>query len=155
MDTRQPAATSHIQHVALAQQLFGTLFAQNRTAIDFRRHMERNTRRQVCLNDASDNINRWPLRRHDEVNTRGTCLLREALDEEFDFLARGHHQIGELVHDDDDLRHWLIGQAFFLILWLSGHRVIANLHLTAQWRALCLCTADFLVEVCKVAHAQR
>ena len=31
-------------------------------------------------------------------------LLRETLDQEFDLLARGHHQVGELVDDDDDLR---------------------------------------------------
>ena len=35
MDTRQPATARHIQHVALAQQLLGALFAQYGTAINF------------------------------------------------------------------------------------------------------------------------
>ena len=35
MNTRQSATTCHIEHVALTQQLFCTLFAKNSPAVDF------------------------------------------------------------------------------------------------------------------------
>jgi hypothetical protein len=38
------------------------------------------------------------------VNAGSARLLRQPLDQELDFLAGGHHQVGELVDDDDDLR---------------------------------------------------
>ena len=34
----------------------------------------------------------------------GTGFLGEALDEEFDFLAGGHHEVCEFIHDHDDER---------------------------------------------------
>ncbi len=43
------------------------------------------------------------------------ALLREALDQEFDFLAGGHHQVGQLVDDHHDLRQRLIIELFFLV----------------------------------------
>src|SRR5690606_26439991 len=40
------AAASHEEHIALTEQLLGTLLAQNSAAIDFRRHLEGNTGRE-------------------------------------------------------------------------------------------------------------
>ncbi|MOA67622.1 hypothetical protein D3C78_1948790 [compost metagenome] len=34
MDTGDAAATHHVQHVALAEQMFGTLFAKDGAAVD-------------------------------------------------------------------------------------------------------------------------
>ena len=56
-----------------------------------------------------------PLRREDQVNAdaRGP-FARQAHDERFDFLAAGHHQVGQLVDDDHDVRQLLGDLRFFL-----------------------------------------
>ncbi len=114
--------------------------------------VEGDPRRQVRLDHAGDDIDRRPLRRHDQVDARRARLLREPLDQEFDFLASGHHQVGKFVDDHHDLRHGFVGEALFLILRLAGHRVVTDLHLAAQRRALGLCRADFLVEIGEIAY---
>src|SRR3546814_11023701 len=60
-------------------------------------------------------VHGWALRRHDKVDARRPGLLRKALDQEFYFLARCHHQVGQLVHNDDYLRQWVEIELFFLI----------------------------------------
>ena len=54
-----------------------------------------------------DDVDRRPLRREDQVDARGARLLRDARDQLLDLLAGDHHQVGELVDDDDDERHLL------------------------------------------------
>src|SRR3546814_19543376 len=63
----------------------------------------------VCSSDldAGDNVHGWALRRHDKVDACRPGLLRKALDQEFYFLARRHHPVGQLVHNDDYLRQWV------------------------------------------------
>src|SRR5437660_11821489 len=39
------------------------------------------------------------------MNTDGAGHLRQTGDRILDFMARGHHQIGEFIDDDDDVRH--------------------------------------------------
>ena len=46
-----------------------------------------------------------PLRREHEVDADGARLLREADDRVLDRLRRDHHQVGELVDDDEEVRH--------------------------------------------------
>ena len=46
---------------------------------------------------------RRPLRREDQVDAGGARLLRQARDQLLDLLADDHHQVGELVDDDDDV----------------------------------------------------
>jgi hypothetical protein len=38
------------------------------------------------------------------VDADGPTLLSQANDVRFDFLLRGHHQVGHFVGDDDDVR---------------------------------------------------
>ena len=68
----------------------------------FDAHAERDARRQVRLDQAGDDVHRRPLRREDQVDADGARHLREARDRLFDLVARHHHQVGELVDDDDD-----------------------------------------------------
>ncbi len=91
-------AARHVEHVALAEQLLGALLAQDGAGIDLAGDGEGDARRQVCLDDAGDDVDRRALRRHDQVDAGGARLLRQALDEELHLLARRHHQIGQLVH---------------------------------------------------------
>ena len=43
----------------------------------------------------------------DQVDAGGARLLRQARDQLLDLLADHHHQVGQLVDDDDDVRQVL------------------------------------------------
>jgi hypothetical protein len=57
-----------------------------------------------------------------------TRHLREALDHAFDVLAGNHHQVRDLVDDDDDERHEFVFELFRLIDRLAGVFVIAGMN---------------------------
>ena len=84
-----------------------------------------------------------------------TRLLGKALDQELHFLARGHHEIGQLVDHHHDLRQWLVVELFFLIDWLTGRFVETDLHAAAERLALGAGPTDLLVIIGEVAHADR
>jgi hypothetical protein len=48
-----------------------------------------------------------PLRGQDQVDAGGARLLRQPGDQLLDLLADHHHQVGELVDHDDDVRQAL------------------------------------------------
>jgi hypothetical protein len=104
VDAGDAAAAGHVEHVALAEQLFGALLAKDGAAVDLRRDLEGDAGREVGLDRAGDDVDRRALRRHDHVDAGGARHLREALDRAFDVLAGDHHQVGHLVDDDDDDR---------------------------------------------------
>ena len=68
-------------------------------------------RRDVCLDQAGDDIDRWPLRRQHQVNSDRACHLRQARDRFFDVGTIQHHQVGQLVDDDDDVGQRLCSSA--------------------------------------------
>ena len=70
---------------------------------DLRRDLEGDTRGEVGLDDAGDDVHRRPLRRDDQVDAGGTCELGEPRDAGLDLGRRDHHQVGELVDDCDDV----------------------------------------------------
>ena len=92
------------EHVALAEQALGADRVEDRARVDARRHLERDARREVRLDEAGDDVDRRPLRREDQVDAGGARLLREARDRLLDLAPDRHHQVGELVDDDDDAR---------------------------------------------------
>src|SRR5215470_732826 len=49
------------QHIAASQQLFSAVSVNDGSRIDFRRHSERDTGREVRLDQAGDDIHRWSL----------------------------------------------------------------------------------------------
>ena len=61
MDARDAAAAGHIEHVALAEQLFGPLLAQDGAAVDLGGHLETDAGREIGLDGAGDDIDagRW------------------------------------------------------------------------------------------------
>ena len=151
MDTHQALAAMHVEHVALAKQLLSALLAKDGAAVDLAGHEKADAGRQVCLDNAGDDVDRGTLRCEDQVDARRTCLLREALDQEFDFLARRHHQVGQFVHHHHDLRQRLEIQLLLFIDGLAGFGIIAGLDAAAERLALRLRGADLLVIVGKIA----
>jgi hypothetical protein len=146
MQAGDPAAAGHVQHVALAQQLLGALLAEDGAAVDLARHLEADPRGQIGLDDAGDDVDGRTLRRHDQMNAGRARFLRQPLDQELHFLAGGHHQVGELVDDDDNLRQDIIFQLLGLIQRLAGLRVVAGLDSPAELRPLRLGLAHLGVE---------
>jgi hypothetical protein len=121
-------AAGHVEHVAHAEQLFGTLFAENGAAVDLRGDLEGNAGREVRLDRTGDDVDRRALRRHDHVDACRARHLREPLHRALDILAGDHHQVGHLVDDHDDIRHRLEIEHFRLVDRLSGLAVESGLH---------------------------
>jgi hypothetical protein len=132
-----------VEHVALAQQLFGALLAQDGAAVDAAGHGKGNARGQVGLDHAGDDVHRRALRRHDQVDARRAALLRKPLDQDFDFLAHRHHQVGQLVDDHHDLRQHLVFELLFLEQFLAGLGIEADLDAAAQRLALACAARTF------------
>jgi hypothetical protein len=69
------------------------------------------------------------------VDARGPRLLGEPDDRVLDVLALAHHQVGELVDDDDDVRHPVVRVGPRLVVALdvpgggAGEAAVAALHL--------------------------
>ena len=87
MQAQDTAAAGHVEHVALAEQLLGALFAQNRAAVDLRGDLEAHPRRQVCLDGAGDHVDARALRRGDEMNAGGARHLGKSLHRGFETAA--------------------------------------------------------------------
>ena len=62
----------------------------------------------VRLDHPGDHVHRRPLRREHEVDADGARLLREPDDGVLDLLRRDHHQVGELVDHDEQVRQRLL-----------------------------------------------
>ena len=69
---------------------------------------EREPARDVGLDHAGDHVDRRALRRDHEVDADRARHLRDAADARLDVARRDHHQVGELVDDDDDERQALV-----------------------------------------------
>ena len=61
--------------------------------------------RDVRLDQPGDDLDRWALRGDDEVDAGGARELGDAGDRGLDLVGADHHQVGQLVDDDDDVRH--------------------------------------------------
>ena len=154
MDAGDLLAAGHVEHVALAEQLLGALLAEDGARIDLGGDREADPGRQIGLDDAGDDVDRGALGRHDQVDAGRARLLGEALDQELDLLAGGHHQIGELVDDDHDLRQDLVFQLLHLVARLAGLGIVAGLHPAPELGALRLGLAHLGVEAGQLAHAE-
>ena len=71
------------------------------------------------------------------MDARGAAHLGHAADRLFDFLGRHEHQVGQLVDDDDDLRHLLkflarrrdVVERFEVAHACVGHQPVSAHHL--------------------------
>ncbi len=71
---------------------------------------KRHARREIRLDEPGDDVHRGPLRGQHQVNADGARHLRQARDGFLHVGAVHHHQVGEFVHDDDD-----VGQRLLLL----------------------------------------
>ena len=93
------------EHVALSQQLLRAVHIQYRSRIHTAGNRERDTARHIRLNQTGDDIHAGSLRRNNQMNARRSRQLCQTADRFLNLSGRYHHQIGKLVHDNDDLRH--------------------------------------------------
>ncbi len=70
------------------------------------------------LDEAGHDVGARALRGHDEVDTRRTAELRDANDARLDILPGDHHEVGELVDDDDEVGH--LGGRIVVMIELAG-----------------------------------
>ncbi len=69
-----------------------------------RSHGEGHARREIGFNQAGDHIRAGALGRHHQVNANGSRHLRQSHQAVFGLFWSAHHQIGQFIHDHDDLR---------------------------------------------------
>ncbi len=122
-DTLEPHRAGQVgrlvEHVAAPDEVLGAGRVEDRPRVDLRGHGER---------DAA-------LGREDHVDPGRPRLLGEADDGVLDVLALAHHEVGQLVDDDDDVRQAVLGIRPGLVVGLdvpgasTGKPAIAALHL--------------------------
>ncbi len=103
------------EHVAHAQELVGADGVDDDPGVDLGRDAEGDAAGEVVLDRAGDDVDRRPLGGHDEVDADGPGQLGQPADEELDLLGADHHQLGQLVDDDDD-----VGEGLEALLLLVG-----------------------------------
>ena len=92
------------EHVALAEEALRPALVEDHARVGLARDRERDPRRDVRLDHAGDHVDRGALGREDEVDADGARLLRQPDDRVLDGLRRDHHQVGELVDHDEQVR---------------------------------------------------
>ena len=107
MDPGEAAAARHEQQVALAEELFRPLLAEDGAAVDLGGDLEADPVGEVGLDGAGDDVDRGTLGGHDQVDAGGARHLCQALYRGLHVLAGDQHQVRHLVDDDDDERQRL------------------------------------------------
>ena len=92
------------QRVALADEPVGAGLVEDDAGVGDARHREREPRRHVRLDEAGDDVDRRALRGEDEVDAAGPGELGDADDRVLDVARGDHHEVGELVDDDEEVR---------------------------------------------------
>ena len=77
---------------------------EDHARVGLARDGERDPGRDVRLDHPGDHVDRRALRREHEVDPDGARLLGEPDDRVLDRLRRDHHQVGELVDHDEQVR---------------------------------------------------
>ena len=147
-------ATRHEEHIALTEELLGTLFAQNGAAVNFGGDLKGDAGREICLDRAGDDIDRGALGGQNDVNAGGARHLCEALDGTFNILAGDHHEIGHLVDDDDEIRQGLQVHDLVFEDCLAGIAVKAGLDRAGNDFAAGFGLADAHIEAVNIADAK-
>ena len=115
LDALELGASVGEEHVAVAEKRLGAGLVQDGAGVDLGRHLQGDAAGEVGLDEAGDDVHRGPLGRQDEVQTRGARFLRQPRHRSFHILGCCHHEVGELVDDDDDVGQ-LAGRGFTLFL---------------------------------------
>src|SRR5688572_15139735 len=96
-----------IEHVPFAEQLIGPNRVENRPRIHVRGDLERYARGNVRLDNTCDDIDARSLCRYDAVNPGGSRHLRDARNGHFDLRRRYQHEVGQLIDDHHDVAELL------------------------------------------------
>src|SRR5919106_1552410 len=96
------------EHVALAEEALGATAVEDHAAVRLAGDREGDPRGHVRLDHSGDHVHRGALRGQHEVDADGAGLLREADDGVLDLLGGDHHQVGQLVDDDEQVRQRLL-----------------------------------------------
>ena len=107
------------QHIAAPQQFFGTAAVKDGTRVNLTGHRKGNTGRHIGLDDTRDNVNGRTLRSQHHMNTCRTRLLCQTADGIFYIMGCNHHQIRELVNDDDNRRHLILREVIVIALHIA------------------------------------
>ena len=94
-----------VEHVAAAEQVLGAGRVEDRARVDLEVMAKAMRRGEVRLDQAGDDVDRRPLRGDDEVDAGRAGELGEAADLASTSKGADHHQVGQLVDDDDQVRH--------------------------------------------------
>ena len=135
--------TRAVQHIAHAQQGFGSVGVENGRAIHAGMYLKGDACRNVSAYQLSDYVVMGIFGGHHEVNARSACLLRQTCDECLYLFAGSHHQVGQFVDDDDD-----VGQ--------MSHRLtgVAGTFRAVEQLAAPFGLDDFLIEFHHAGNAQ-
>ena len=90
------------EHVAAAEQVLRAHFVENGPRIDAGDDAEADAGGEVGLDETGDDVDGGPLGGEHQVDADGAGHLRETGDALFDAGAFEHHQIGQLINDNDD-----------------------------------------------------
>lgn len=133
--SRRHRACREIQHITTTEEILCPDLIENGSRIDIRCDSEGNTGWDICLDESRDDIDGWSLGREDEVESDGSSLLSNSCDSSFDFLlVPTHHEVSELIDDDNDHGHSILGSDFCIVFFevADTHRLhcaISSLHL--------------------------
>jgi hypothetical protein len=97
-------ARRHVQHVALAEQLLRADLVEDGARVVARGGGEGDPAGEVRLDRPGQHVHARPLGGDDQVDADGAGHLRQPGDRFLDVAGRHHHQVGELVDDDQDER---------------------------------------------------
>ena len=92
------------QRVALADQLVGAGLVEDDAAVGDARGGEREPARHVGLDQTGDDVDGRALGGEHQVDAGGAGQLGDADDRVLDVARGDHHQVGELVDDDQQVR---------------------------------------------------
>ena len=93
-----------VEHVALAEERLGAVHVEDHARIRLGRDGECDPRGDVRLDHPGDDVDPRALRREHEMDADRPALLREADDRVLDLGGRDHHEVGQLVDDDEHVR---------------------------------------------------
>ena len=124
----------HVDHVAATEELLGAVAVEHRARVDLRGNLEGNACREIGLDEAGDDVDRRALGRDDQVDADGSRDLRQPHQRRLHLTRRDHHEICQLIDDDDPVRQLLLRRDGLVVALDVAHllelqRLVALVHL--------------------------
>ena len=95
------------EHISFSEQFFRTDTVQNGPRVNARGDRKRDARRDIRLDEAGNDIDTRALGCDNKMHTGCTRKLCDAANSLLHLVFRDHHEIGQLIDDDDKLRQGL------------------------------------------------